>query len=909
MKELESVAESLLTVKEPVNPPASVVRAAKRAVLGRTRCSEWYSSRKGNVAEIESHHAHNFFNKCLQGILGVLEQLCARHGTTQENNLGKDTLQRTHDANPFSQLRIEDGELTIKDVSDFVIADKSTEVTIYEAPEIDFEHTLEAPDDEWFFATFCLLTDVHSIEEYITSVCLEFQQGKCSNATLSVTANAAVDLVGTLLTRFYESNPRFAGSSRYLDEFEAELRKRQGKRPKPERMISIDDEGYLVFSKIRWTLEEFRSSLGDASYNRTADSMCTSSMEDMGQARVDMAVLMDAMKDSLGLIFISAAKEMPIVDKLTYCVLAIAGKSSDGNTGEVLLHSIFAASLYLNMHHILGTGRVRGLQELQMAAKRHRTRLAHYWEFATSSWGVQGMAGEAIHKRWQILYNWMDGWVTKDIILESLLSIMREAGATSEEIDHECKAMGSFRLFSNHSWLCGAIRFSLDTATNEIAILEWQRYCFGRNWAHIYNAALLEGLVDTRWDDMEHLFQMHPGPGIYAGTRPNTRPTTQEGYKVYRDLADNVSIAYRATDRKKAVRRRNRSKAPVLQSAAPISMLCFKRTQERPEILTFRPAVFEAILEEMPNAILRAQSKAGDADGGTLNIDNGSQPKRQDKADRQWIPKCTSLQLLQFLKQSLVDEEPALEFDYLTLNQRCYRMAQPLFDELDAMWRTNAQKLDMPPNLEVECKRDGAFYVTSAMVLDAMGKFRNNPSIAETPLIESLTRLLKETIKSEGDTECKKLKHRHELEQIMAKKHAGKSFAPPIQTPTISSPKKERSNEEEMIDLSTLDLAKKMAIVLANMEMVHPVSATTATPDPRVSSARSPLAEKRSKEDEGMKEDSVAATMSTPAPVVSLAGPSQTEEILKEERRTPAPASRTKPGPQKKMAKGLADLY
>ncbi|KAL8700737.1 MAG: hypothetical protein Q9201_005282 [Fulgogasparrea decipioides] len=787
VNELVILAKTLLMTDKLIDIPRSIVDAAKSSVAARTRCSDWFAQQSVEQPDLEgSKQTHAYFNKALKDVLDILLEVSERQCPVEDSRGSRVMSENRRRKVNYSDLEMEgltmDDPQNDDDGQEKVAVDSSamakaapaqpalTEtllpISIPAGSSTNPDYHLQDPANEWHVAVDCLLTELHSIQAYVTDACIAYKEGRLDHITLAMTTNTAVDLAGQAEAKFLESHAESVGILRFLDDFEDEIRKAQGLEPNVEGAVHVDSVGHFVFSIARRALENFYRSCRHEPPRRSEPR---GPLPQCKQAASDLGLLTRMMPEItffqmlFPLITRVDASKIPMLDKFSYIVAAISRKARSTQSEHFPLHAILAAQLFIDIHHILGNSKSRGVQELKIAALRHKRTIEHYKQFATSVYGSRAASdSEAMDGILRTIQDWILG----DLIAENKKVVAKRAKVSPGWADptSDLVQLTPFELLENHPWLCGTVRFSLEFMAHDLGLSQWQKYSYGGPWAHIYNAASQEGYLAAAWTDMDKIFDMHPSTDIFIGTKPNRR----DDYKTQYDMAAGLSAVNLAKDRK-AKKIVHNGRVTALGESAPICRLFFEHIESENEILAVRSPLLEATLRAEPSKSPLSLSKASE----TLR--------------RQWVgaQSLTPTQMLEYIRLSFIEERDQLRFDYIGLHQRCHELGWDLIGEMDKSnekhWYSDLEWL----------KRDEIEYGIRNTAWFVLLCFQKDHERSHAPMLQATVNLLDNMIKAKGNTECLKLDIDSQLEARLAEK------AMQVAPASTQAKSKEQPKEEE----------------------------------------------------------------------------------------------------------------
>ncbi|KAL8642385.1 MAG: hypothetical protein Q9228_000920 [Teloschistes exilis] len=731
------LAESLLDITPPVRIPRSVMQAAKTAINARIQCSKWFAQYTEITPDIErSNQTHAHFNAVLQQILAILLPLEESQLLTQHDR-EPSTMYETHaQLSRFENLEIEDA---FSDASDSEIAPAESSSTAAQRPARPSAtknalptltgpgYTIEDPAEEWLTAFSCALQDMRSLQKCIRRYCHEYKSGEIDCGTLSMTANTAVDMVEQLEAKLSESTPPKMGPLDLLDYFEDKSREARSQVRAMPKFVNTDDIAQHVYSLPRRALESW-ASFCDGCEARESPHLG----QDWQQTEADLKLLDTATRQMYCLKSFwkehedTDTREIPLLDKFTTITVAI-GRSA--KTGRILipLHSIFAAQLFLDIHHILGDQKCnQGLQDLQLATAKHRQILDGYQQFSRSVYAKRRLRRDDVLI--QEALSRIETWVKEDVVEKERAKM----ATVKDELD--IKASKPRELLGSHPWLCGALRFGFDVMCTLVGTSQLNHYEYANPLAHLYNAAWQEGFLDAQWADMEKILDMYPSKDIFAGSRP----MKGNGYSAHFQCAGGVLAVTFAKNRRtnRVVFKKNGERA-LLHKCPHVPLLYFTYTLAGPLSIDPDMPLLTLMLEHAPYKV------------------NSDHLARSETLRHKWLDQRQPLspaEMMTFAKERLLGERDLIRFNYLGMVQRCHHLGRRLVERVDDVCLTwgyyDPVKTKQYDKVEAGMPITGWTACTSYEAT-----YQEN----HTPIRMAVTELLKEFIRTEGDAESKAL--------------------------------------------------------------------------------------------------------------------------------------------------------
>ena len=215
--------------KTSVQLPGPVLHAVQRAIAARKECNAWLQGQE--VKGEERNDTHVYFFEVLEKTLEILRPITPRPSQIAEaaakGALPKPDLKQQDDTRPLSSLTNIFANLDIEDTSDEDLevpetkaktVCRDTGVNNLTEPSM---HRLEKSKQDLEFAIFCLLRDLHRVEDYLHRLWAQYHHNKADAKTdiiiVSLMTNFAIRLVRQAETSFLDDYPKFADNLDYLE--------------------------------------------------------------------------------------------------------------------------------------------------------------------------------------------------------------------------------------------------------------------------------------------------------------------------------------------------------------------------------------------------------------------------------------------------------------------------------------------------------------------------------------------------------------------------------------------------------------------------------------------------------------------------------------------------------------------
>lgn len=426
----------------------------------------------------------------------------------------------------------------------------------------------------------------------------------------------------------------------------------------------------------------------------------------------DQIVLSENLPDLYLAITELGASRMPAEDELTSALRLMM------ETKRIPLCLIFAAQVYLDIHHVMRQDIERGFVTLSHAAKLIEASINQNLDFhkgLRTHWppyndgGFHGILGR--------INDWVkeDPWelarqhgVSKLCYFLCLLYLLELQGYNVPTKPH--------RFMKHHPWYCGLFTYSLKIFMHDVGIH------FADAWGsimctnHLYHAVRQETLLASEWADMELLIRLHDVKMLFVGDKP----TTPEEYVKKYLLSLGASATSFLKDKRGQPLMSSDSAPAVLSLLVPVSQIFKTRCcsdnptepdlqwQDVEKILTKssgRPNSHrkrsQPQTHEDPNALQRNASPSARSRAPELGTTDDPKASATDESEHWQNPHAlTALQLLQSLRTALASETLALTFDHLRLHRTCWILLR----QIESDCKDELQRIRGPNYLKSEAQ-------------------------------------------------------------------------------------------------------------------------------------------------------------------------------------------------------------
>ena len=347
---------------------------------------------------------------------------------------------------------------------------------------------------------------------------------------------------------------------------------------------------------------------------------------------------------------------VPAQDKLT---AGLRTTVDGGSFQSMPIYVVFAAQIFLDIHHLLREGVARPFDNLQAAGKRAYDILDEHFRHGSVQSGVNTPCNST--KAMEEIMMYAKEWTENDAVGTTLHQ--RGGGAAS---------VRSCRLLRLHPILCGLKVFRLEMLLQHSGVEMCNDSGSVICAAHIYNAACRSGSLQKNWRDIDYVIDLHTPERVFSGSTPT----------VAVDYFDKFLLAL--TDTQRATYDRVR-----LDSGAS----CGRTNSKRVKLKTTSPVrdVFESryVLGADTNMTLAnvvAMSHVATKRSRSSALSKETVEFLGEMATKR---RHTTTELLSIIREAVAAEELHLLFDYIGLHDRVMKF-------LGEMYETFGTNLDLP---------------------------------------------------------------------------------------------------------------------------------------------------------------------------------------------------------------------
>lgn len=482
----------------PVHVPQYILRRGRNAIKTRRQFVTWYQTQAVDKPSLESNNErHAYFIQVLENALDILTPYVTEPLEEASVPVTRGSNKKVEDQNKsinnmFDNLEME--ESSEHDLLGATAIDGNNLVAVEDAPQTSQKelYELESSEAEMRFAIFCLLEDVHHIQDLVIETWKHYKRGEIDLVTASVTTNTAINFVHGAEEQLMASYPQLIEHSKILEALFGSTKNHDlpfehglqgGSRPKhadssPNHRFDTDEYLYMTPYVL---LETFIIRV------RARPSFTIVSTDRGEKNKEDMEILSDILPEVL----LFKTLVLPAEDEFSQGMRQVL-------SGDVVpLWVVFAYQLYLEIHRTLREQVVRGLQELRIVGTQVRASLKDYFAnekaMLADQWPVY--SANKVHELDEIV---------QDCVEEDAFSKEKKE-RYSEPLTGDLNR--PFHLLSQHPLLCESLLLDIRLRQQDAGIQMangWGSIICG---AHLYNVARQEGYLPTTWVDMVRTFR------------------------------------------------------------------------------------------------------------------------------------------------------------------------------------------------------------------------------------------------------------------------------------------------------------------------------------------------------------------------------------------------------------------
>jgi hypothetical protein len=644
------MAEFIAALTEPpVTIPTKLAALLDTTILLRQSCSEDITGITADAADEDSTNGHAFFLGILKKVRTVLSPPITEASAAAKK---ADNTGTNHILNVFEHLELEEPSAAFRQAPDALPAS---------APLYKAERPNNVEED--FFALHLLLYDFARLRTEVLHTWESYKQGGHDLIAASITTNTAVDLARSMIEDSKSTFTKHGGAIRMLQTYYAAQCVGQGT-TEARKQLPEDDMNFAMFKvadALFWPafllLDGFSSIHKINShpemkpgfygtYNPSSNRESKSSREKFLE---DKILLLEVLSEFYFYCHITKASPPPVEDELT-CLLR-----SMFETKEVTLPLVFAATLFLDIHHILRDEVDHGFTRLTDATRFVIRDIQEEVEFhkdiEMETWPKQN--DDAMQR----FVETVEFWVHQDQ--------QRKIGPQLNRI-YQPKP---FHLYRTHPWSCGLWRYWVLMQFHEFGIAFANAWGSIMSCAHLYNAVNGGKTPNTKWMDLDVVIGLQDPKTFFVGEAPTTPDECLKRFALAMG-ASAANLAKSTRTRRGLVHSR---KGPKGLKELGATMQAFKsRICDANGPKNIRAEDVEKVLDNS------SWDYELDDDNNAQQVfkDIGEAPKKA-RAKQLSVSKCVRL-----VRDLLHAEVIEISFDYFRLHRQCWRFLRAVKDRV-----------------------------------------------------------------------------------------------------------------------------------------------------------------------------------------------------------------------------------
>jgi hypothetical protein len=643
-------------LKQPTLVPPAFLNTVQRVIAARKKSNDYF---RNVLKDVGDTNGHTYFIGILEEVVTILKPHSSESPKMDVGEVEAKEIPSLE--NKFETLDIEEPSDEFLNAP-AIPAEAGTPTIKYEAEPMKGKAEL-------CFAAFTLLSDVNQILEYLQGLWSSFKAGEVDLITASVASNSAIDLVRRMEEELTQDFPDAQNTEKIINLLYqlrcTMLSQPPGANPQHRHLapfnLDMYDEAQWLFLPTLTLLSSFSNVVKHNSipiskpgyygkYEPLSDRTKKSNAEKFLE---DKVVLIEVLADFcfLG----KMTRNIPAEDELTRGVRIMV------TTGKLSLWLVFAAHLFLELHHILRAEIHKPFDQLQSlgsaATKTFLESIKYRKGLQLVNWPPENdrvIAEKVLRK--------ITDWIMKDQVQTTMRKM----------VGNDLPLPNEFNLLRQHPLLCGLFAFSIQLEMQEFGVTFVNAWGSAMYSAHLYNAVKQEGFCAGYWHDMELLIDMQTPERIFVGGRP----------KNIDDYLKRFCLSMGYASEQYASNRRNQGpvvskKGPRgLTEICPVSQCLKRRYCENEALQDYSLETIEVLLND---GFIGEKQDQEDVTFPEITIGMGSAivalRRREKSAVRNHFKqtaRLSPLELLLALQLSIADEAPLLQFDYFAFHRICW---------------------------------------------------------------------------------------------------------------------------------------------------------------------------------------------------------------------------------------------
>ncbi|CZT17851.1 uncharacterized protein RCC_03687 [Ramularia collo-cygni] len=502
--ELIPLAQKIIAAKDPtIDIPLKVLDCTRDAIKGRQQSALWYADK----GDLMSNSTHRHFLTILEEIFEMLkrEVKSRRPKRKKKIELATDSADLS---NLFLHLELEDPSIGTDEADTF---DKPKRSAKAQQP-VELKMSEEDLENERRFSIWCLMDDLHKIRIHVRGVWMQYKDGDLSLQTTCEITDRAIYIICEIRDDFLNANPTLdswrnilccIGLDRYI-------RNARGIAPWVCSSKDHEHEGPSTtchFDRLcmpAWcALEEFERLVCWIKYQQPFDSpgdrpVCAFTAHPFARALLDITA-------DLVQLAPSRRSECPIFDRYTELLLRMIDE--DQTYGP---HNLVATQIYMDVWDVLESCPERALLEANATIEQGAETTRNFSEFSK--------ACSSVSTKSEIRMDVTGGPIAKPCHRCKVHQTQKDrTGWTYQASESQSPVFIPSNVLATLPVFCGvtAFRERIDLTIHGSRLCDANQFTLAA--AHLYRAAIVQGSLNTRWDDMEFVISRQNSRDRFVG--------------------------------------------------------------------------------------------------------------------------------------------------------------------------------------------------------------------------------------------------------------------------------------------------------------------------------------------------------------------------------------------------------
>lgn len=627
-------------VDPPVTISPKLAALLDTTILLRQSFSDEFTKILADTADKDSTHRHAFFLGILKNVRSILSPLLSSVPAPASTKKPKDVCEIF---STFERLELDTSEAF----------DKAPNVTPDLTPIYKAERQNDLEED--FFALHLLLLDLEKLRTEVSHAWAGYKQGGHDLIAASMTTNTAVDLARSMIEDSKTTFAKHGGAIGMLQIYYASQCIAAGT-SEAHKQRQGDDMNFAMFEiadALFWpayvlldafsTIHTINShpEMKPGYYGKYDPASNRDRKTNRHRFMEDKILLLEILPEFYFYHYTTNSNPPPVEDEFTRLLRTMF------DTKEVTLSLAFAATLFLDIHHVLRAEVDYGFERLMdvthFVIGDIQEGMKFHADVKMETWPKQN---DDVMQRF---VDTIELWVHKDQ--------QREIAPRLNRLN----IPQSFHLYRKHPWSCGLWRYWALMQFHEFGIAYANAWGSIMSCAHLYNAVNREKRQDMMWKDLDVVIGLQESKTFFVGEAPDTPDECLKRFA----LAMGASAANLAKSRRKKRDLIHSRKGRKGMKELGATMQAFKsRICDAHGSKNVRAEDVQKILENSG-----WEYELDDNDNAQQVFkDIGKTPKKA-QAKQLSVYKCVGL-----LRDLLHAEVVEIAFDYFRLHRQCWRL-------------------------------------------------------------------------------------------------------------------------------------------------------------------------------------------------------------------------------------------